>query len=229
MDEEGKESEELPFLNVDCIMEPPALSLLYFLTSFNVTNSQVLYRTPKSPHNLIVPLEEKGQFRSFFRTRVQDFLISLESPVIFLKEPLAKHRVHNLNHARFAEFNMLDVMGQYSLNFEFLEHVENKHPEWKELFEAQLSKATEKHAYTALRYAARFIVLEDVELAKKYLHLACALEPRCESSEHYKLVLTAIENWGNADFSKACHLVRAHSNLTSRSQSYDPPDPWRAL
>ena len=160
-----------------------------------------------------------GQFRSFFRTRVQDFLISLESPVIFLREALVKHRVHNLNHARLAEFNMLDVIGQYSLNFEFLEHVENKHPEWKEMFVAQLSKATGKHANTAMRYAARFILLEDVNLAKKYLHLACALEPSCKSSEHYELVLTAVESWGSANFSKACQLVRAQSNLTFRSQS----------
>ncbi len=227
--EEMKEIEELPFLSTDCVMDPPGLALLYLISSFNVTNSQVLYRTPKSPHNLIVPLDEEGQYRSFFRTRVQDFLIALESPVIFLREALVKHRVHSRNHARSAELNMLDVLGQYSLNFEFLEHVESKHPAWTTLFAEQLKKATLKHANTSLRYAARFVLLENIELATKYLHLACALDPDCGSSKHFNLVHDAVSSWGTSLFTDKCAYVKTEGNLTQRAQSYDPPDPWRPL
>ena len=223
------ETFEPPFLNCDCIMEPPGLSLLYMMTGFNATNSQVIYRTPKSPHNLVVPLYEEGQFRSFFRTRMQDFLISMDSPAIYLQQPLVKHRVHDRNHARFAELNMIDVMGQYSLNFEFLEQIAGQRPEWRSIFEEQLQRATKKHAMTALRYSGRFVLSEEIRLAKQYLSLSCALDPDCKLSEQYGAVTSAIDSFGTSQFENEKASLKLINNLIQRDQSYEPPSPWRPL
>jgi len=225
IDERSTNMAELPFLNRDCILDPPGLALLYMMTGLNPTNSQVLYRSSKSPHSVVVPLYEEGQFRTLFRTRVQDFLLALEHPVIFLADPLVQHRVHKKNHARFAEQHMLDVMGQYSLNFEFREHVEILKPEWLDRFDEQLALATEKHARTAVRYAARFLIAGDELLAARYLHLARSLDMSVSNDVEFEVVSNSL-TFGSKD---SLGEIEGIPNLIRRQQSYEPPEPWRPL
>ena len=99
----------MKFRNQSCILFPPGLSLLYMVASVNPTLSQVVYRVPRTPYDQRVPLSEEGPYREFFRARVNDFLLSLHNPVIYLDEPLIKHRIHNQMHTITAEKYMMNV------------------------------------------------------------------------------------------------------------------------
>jgi len=133
--ENGTSSTLKPFFNQSCILFPPGLSLLYMVASVNPTLSQVVYRVPRTPYDQRVPLSEEGPYREFFRARVNDFLLSLHNPVIYLNEPLVKHRVHNQMHTVTAEKYMMNIMGAYGLAFEFLDYVRIRAPEYLEKFE----------------------------------------------------------------------------------------------
>ena len=229
IDDQDKKTNEPPFFSENCIMHPPGLSLVYMMTALNSTNSQIVYRTTKSPHNTIVPLYEEGQFRSFFRTRVQDFLISLENPVAYIKDPLVRHRVHQQNHARFAEENLMDVMGQYGLNFEFIEHVSSRTPEYLSRFRSQLIKATEKHARTALRYSTRSIIKKDTTAARRYINLAFCLDPNLIADPIIPELNRAIDSVNSGTFDLAVSKLENKKGLVSRTVSYTPPDPWQKI
>ena len=220
---------EPPLLDRDCILDPPSLALLYMMTVFNSSNSQVFYRATQSPHNTVIPLYEEGQFRSFFRTRVQDFLLALEHPVIFLTDPLVKQRIHKNNHGRFAEQHLLDVMGQYALNFEFREHVEILKPGLLEVFDEQLILATKKHAGTAIRYAARFLIDGNQLLAERYLHLALSLDVGISDQDEFKLVKNFLDIENEIPLDEITKQLKNAPNLVQRQRSYEPPKPWRHL
>ena len=181
--ENGTSSTLKPFFNQSCILFPPGLSLLYMVASVNPTLSQVVYRVPRTPYDQRVPLSEEGPYREFFRARVNDFLLSLHNPVIYLNEPLVKHRVHNQMHTVTAEKYMMNIMGAYGLAFEFLDYVRIRAPEYLEKFEEQLPMAIKKHAFTALRYCTRFIIDKEPELAEKYLLLARSIDPSISRGE----------------------------------------------
>ena len=217
---------EAPFFNQDCILYPPGLSLLYLKATINPSMSQILYRVPRSPHNIRAPLYEDGPLRQFFRHRIYDFYISLENPIIYLKEPLLQHREHQENHARYAEENLLDVLGAYSLIFEFIEYVRVRKPSYLDLFEKQISSAIEKHAETALRYSARFIEKKNHDLAFRYAQLSLSIAPQLRHSKSYKEIFdylsAATEDKKNTEQLNITHLL-------TRTISYDPPDPFSPL
>ena len=102
--------------------------------------------------------------------------------MIYLNEPLVKHRVHNQMHTVTAEKYMMNIMGAYGLAFEFLDYVRIRAPEYLEKFEEQLPMAIKKHA-TALRYCTRFIIDKEPELAEKYLLLARSIDPSISRGE----------------------------------------------
>ena len=227
--ENGTISTSKPFFNKSCILYPPGLSLLYMVASVNPTSSQVVYRVPRTPYDQRAPLSEEGPYREFFRARVYDFLLSLHNPVIYLDEPLIKHRVHNQMHTVTAEKYMMNIMGAYGLAFEFLDYVRIRAPEYLEEFEEQLPMAIKKHAFTALRYCTRFIIDKEPELAEKYLFLARSIDPSISRGEVAKKLEGILnETDSRKKFSKL-EILKQTPDLISRTISYDPPAPFKAI
>lgn len=227
--ENGTSSTLKPFFNQSCILFPPGLSLLYMVASVNPTLSQVVYRVPRTPYDQRVPLSEEGPYREFFRARVNDFLLSLHNPVIYLNEPLVKHRIHNQMHTITAEKYMMNIMGAYGLAFEFLDYVRIRAPEYLEKFEEQLPIAIKKHAFTALRYCTRFIIDKETELAEKYLLLARSIDPSIRRGEVAKKLEEILnETDSRKKFSKL-EILKQTPDLISRTISYDPPAPFKAI
>ena len=227
--ENGTLSTLKPFFNQSCILFPPGLSLLYMVASVNPTLSQVVYRVPRTPYDQRVPLSEEGPYREFFRARVNDFLLSLHNPVIYLDEPLIKHRIHNQMHTITAEKYMMNIMGAYGLAFEFLDYVRIRAPEYLEKFEEQLPKAMKKHAFTALRYCTRFIIDKEPELAEKYLFLARSIDPSIGHNDVSKRLEEILNETDAQSISSKLEQLKRTPDLISRSISYDPPVPFQAI
>ena len=225
----GTSSTLKPFFNQSCILFPPGLSLLYMVASVNPTLSQVVYRVPRTPYDQRVPLSEEGPYREFFRARVNDFLLSLHNPVIYLNEPLVKHRVHNQMHTVTAEKYMMNIMGAYGLAFEFLDYVRIRAPEYLEKFEEQLPIAIKKHAFTALRYCTRFIIDKEPELAEKYLLLARSIDPSISRGEVAKKLEEILSETDSKKKISKLEILKQTPDLITRTISYDPPQPFKAI
>ena len=227
--ENGTSSTLKPFFNQSCILFPPGLSLLYMVASVNPTLSQVVYRVPRTPYDQRVPLSEEGPYREFFRARVNDFLLSLHNPVIYLNEPLVKHRVHNQMHTVTAEKYMMNIMGAYGLAFEFLDYVRIRAPEYLEKFEEQLPIAIKKHAFTALRYCTRFIIDKEPELAEQYLLLARSIDPSIRRGEVAKKLEEILSETDSKKKISKLEILKQTPDLITRTISYDPPQPFKAI
>lgn len=227
--ENGTSSTLKPFFNQSCILFPPGLSLLYMVASVNPTLSQVVYRVPRTPYDQRVPLSEEGPYREFFRARVNDFLLSLHNPVIYLNEPLVKHRVHNQMHTVTAEKYMMNIMGAYGLAFEFLDYVRIRAPEYLEKFEEQLPIAIKKHAFTALRYCTRFIIDKEPELAEQYLLLARSIDPSIRRGEVAKKLEEILSETDSKKKISKLEILKRTPDLITRTISYDPPQPFKAI
>ena len=227
--ENGTSSTLKPFFNQSCILFPPGLSLLYMVASVNPTLSQVVYRVPRTPYDQRVPLSEEGPYREFFRARVNDFLLSLHNPVIYLNEPLVKHRVHNQMHTVTAEKYMMNIMGAYGLAFEFLDYVRIRAPEYLEKFQEQLPIAIKKHAFTALRYCTRFIIDKEPELAEKYLLLARSIDPSISRGEVAKKLEEILSETDSKKKISKLEILKQTPDLITRTISYDPPQPFKAI
>ena len=227
--ENGTSSTLKPFFNQSCILFPPGLSLLYMVASVNPTLSQVVYRVPRTPYDQRVPLSEEGPYREFFRARVNDFLLSLHNPVIYLNEPLVKHRIHNQMHTITAEKYMMNIMGAYGLAFEFLDYVRIRAPEYLEKFEEQLPIAIKKHAFTALRYCTRFIIDKEPELAEKYLLLARSIDPSIRRGEVAKKLEEILSETDSKKKISKLEILKQTPDLITRTISYDPPQPFKAI
>ena len=227
--ENGTSSTLKPFFNQSCILFPPGLSLLYMVASVNPTLSQVVYRVPRTPYDQRVPLSEEGPYREFFRARVNDFLLSLHNPVIYLNEPLVKHRIHNQMHTITAEKYMMNIMGAYGLAFEFLDYVRIRAPEYLEKFEEQLPIAIKKHAFTALRYCTRFIIDKEPELAEKYLLLARSIDPSISRGEVAKKLEEILSETDSKKKISKLEILKQTPDLITRTISYDPPQPFKAI
>ena len=227
--ENGTSSTLKPFFNQSCILFPPGLSLLYMVASVNPTLSQVVYRVPRTPYDQRVPLSEEGPYREFFRARVNDFLLSLHNPVIYLNEPLVKHRIHNQMHTITAEKYMMNIMGAYGLAFEFLDYVRIRAPEYLEKFEEQLPMAIKKHAFTALRYCTRFIIDKEPELAEKYLLLARSIDPSISRGEVAKKLEEILSETDSKKKISKLEILKQTPDLITRTISYDPPQPFKAI
>ena len=227
--ENGTSSTLKPFFNQSCILFPPGLSLLYMVASVNPTLSQVVYRVPRTPYDQRVPLSEEGPYREFFRARVNDFLLSLHNPVIYLNEPLVKHRIHNQMHTITAEKYMMNIMGAYGLAFEFLDYVRIRAPEYLEKFEEQLPIAIKKHAFTALRYCTRFIIDKEPELAEQYLLLARSIDPSIRRGEVAKKLEEILSETDSKKKISKLEILKQTPDLITRTISYDPPRPFKAI
>ncbi len=221
--------EEPPFFNQSCVMYPPGLSLLFMTAAVNPTLSQIVYRVSRSPYNQRVPLTEEGPYREYFRARVNDFLLSLSNPTIYIKEPLVRHREHDQMHTMTAEKYMMNIMGAYGLAFEFMEYARIHAPQFSDEFKSRLPAAIEKHAFTALRYCARFILIGDFELAKKYFFLSQSLCPSV-INDAIAINISDIFDEKNQEVRKLkIDAIKNTTNLLRRTASYEPPEPYVTL
>ena len=113
--------------------------------------------------------------------------------------------------------------------FEFLDYVRIRAPEYLKKFEEQLPIAIKKHAFTALRYCTRFLSDNEPELAEQYLFLARSIDPSIKRHKVAKKLEEILNETDTCRKMTKLENLKQTPGLMSRSISYDPPAPFRAI
>ena len=215
IDEEGKKEEEPPFYNQSCVIPGPEQAAVYMMAAVNPSISQVMYRRK-------VTYGRRGASSlasRWYGTRLQDFRISCEFPIVYIKEPLLLHRVHSRSDSLFASSNLLEIVGPYLLVYQFADiastFVHSKVTE-------RLPQAVDKLATLSLRYSARALCLGDETNGFKYFHMAAALNVAIVNDE----IFFKLQEYWEADAGgkqRIVELLKSSANVIARNVSYDPP------
>jgi glycosyltransferase involved in cell wall biosynthesis len=215
MDEHGRTTEEPPFYNRSCVIPGPDQAAVYMVAAVNPCISQVMYRRAAT--------KGKGGSESpagrWYGTRLQDFRISCEYPMAYIKDPLLLHRVHSQSDAAQAAQNLIEIIGPFVLANEYSEIASQFN---LENVSRRLPEAVTKLAQLSLRYAVRALAQGDEVCAEKYWHLSFALAPPSPNDR----TAAALRDYMSADPQRKKEILQAltgAANVVTRSVSYDPP------
>lgn len=218
LDEAGNVSSEPPFYDQTCLIKGEEQAAVYMMAAVTPSISQVFYNHEKMmayslPHNFSV---------RWFGQRLMDFFLCLESPVVYIKEPLLLNRVHGGSDGMAIDANLVQGVGQYILALQFAE-IANHHGVPKPGM--RLNAAIEKVGRLCLRYCTNFLRQNNEPAALRYFHLAQAIFPGVVTEESFAL-LNAYWNTTPAEADARSRILAdlsARAELGTRNVSYAPP------
>ena len=219
MDGHGSLFEEPPFYNQSCVIPGPEQAAVYMMAAVNPSISQIMYSQIYSIG--ILPIE--NILSRWFGQRILDFGLCCEFSMVYLKEPLLYHRVHESSDSSGIASSLVEIFAQYILPHQFCEIAAGKGNMSKTL--ERLPQALEKLGSLCLRYCVRALGMRDERCAFRYFHLAAAILPEIVNDPVYM----KLQTYWAADVSEKSRIVEsleAIDNLTTRSISYDPPPGW---
>jgi glycosyltransferase involved in cell wall biosynthesis len=216
MDESGIITEEAPFYNRSCLIPGDEQAAVYMMAAVNPSISQVMYRRLMSSGKS----SPGGIATRWYGTRLKDFNMCCEFPMIYLDEPLLLHRVHSLSDSFRAAESMMEIIGPYLLLHQFAEIALQR--DLKKVAE-RLPMAIEKLGKLSMRYCARAICAGNAQVAKKYYYLALSIEPELSADENFGKIRDFLEN-STAAKSELAAMIRKEADLICRRISYDPPE-----
>lgn len=214
IDETGNITTEPPFYDQTCLIPGEEQAAVYMMAAVNPSISQVLYNHPKMltytlPNSLTV---------RWFGQRLMDFFFCLESPIVYIKEPLLLNRVHGQSDGAAIDSSLVQGVGQYMLALQFAETA-SQYGLQKPA--ARLGAAIEKVSRLCLRYCTTFLLRNDETTALRYLHLAQALWPEVAAEDN---CLTLKKYWSTATQERQRILAELSAQAeTTRKVSYPPP------
>lgn len=215
LDEHGARVEEAPFYNQTCKIPGAAQAAVYMMAAVNPAVSQIMYRKMMTHEKTVIG----GLASRYYGTRIMDFNITCEHPIIYISTPMMLHRLHLGNDSFRAADNMMEVIGPYVLNLQFSDMAAAYgHQGVVERFPASVDKV----ARLALRYSVRALIAGSERNAFKYFHLSAALFPEISEDEIFMKLAT----YWLADAEEKARLIDrlvSESNLVTRTISYDPP------
>ncbi len=214
LDEKGIETEEAPFYDNNYKLYPPSQIGVYFMSPINPSITQVFYRST----SILKPGHTNTLNDLYFGHRFVDFKLCLDMPVIYLREALIAHRIHGVSQSQEATENLIQIIGQYLLNFQLKEM--SKSFEF-DIVDEKFEKSIKKIAATSLKYSVMALANGHQSLATRYWHLALAIEPKIESSELARKLSQAIKT-GERALIKDLETSEA-DNLRIKSYKPDPP------
>jgi len=214
IDDAGKPTSEPPFYDQTCLIEGEEQAAVYMMAAINPSISQVLYN-----HEILMrQTVANGVTVRWFGQRLIDFLLCLESSVVYIKDPLLLNRVHGQSDGAAIDVSLIQGIGQYMLALQFAEFAAH-HGLTKPA--ARLGTAIEKVGRLCLRYCATFLLRNDEITALRYLHLAQALFPEIANEES---CIALKKYWeGDADARRRILDRLATQAETTRKVSYAPP------
>jgi glycosyltransferase involved in cell wall biosynthesis len=215
LDEHGKRVDEAPFYNQTCKIPGAAQAAVYMLAAVNPAVSQIMYRKMVVHGKTVVG----GLAARYYGTRIMDFNICCDHPIIYISTPQMLHRLHLSNDSFRAADNMMEVIGPYVLNLQFVD-MAAAHGHQNVI--DRLPASVEKVARLGLRYSVRALIAGSERNAFKYFHLSAALLPEIAEDAIFMQLATY---WG-ADSEEKKRLLKgfiAESNLVTRTVSYEPP------
>jgi glycosyltransferase involved in cell wall biosynthesis len=215
IDEKGRRTEEPPFYNRSCVIPGPEQAAVYMMAAVNPSVSQIMYRKMMTHGKAATG----GIAARWYGTRILDFNMCCEFSMLYIKEPLLLHRLHFGNDSFKAAENLMEVIGPYVLQHQFVEiAAQYDLPQVVE----RLPKSLNKLAHLCLRYCLRSLAAGQVPCARRYFHLALAVMPEITEDPIFKL----LEEYWSSDpprKSEILDLLKGKGNVITRSVSYDPP------
>jgi glycosyltransferase involved in cell wall biosynthesis len=215
IDERGQRTEEPPFYNQTCMIPGPAQAAVYMMASVNPSISQIMYRVRMTDGKRAVG----GMAGHWYGTRILDFNMCCEFPMVYIKEPLLMHRLHSRNASSHVAENLMEVIGPYVLQHQFADIAS--------LYDLanvvdRLPNSLEKLSKQCLRYCVRSLSAKDEKSALRYFHLAVAIMPEVREDSIFKKLS---KYWGSDDVEKLgiVESLESTDNLTTRTISYEPP------
>jgi len=170
LDKDSNRTEEVPFYDGCYKLIPPSQNGVYMMAAINPSITQICYRTDQARKRSAM-----GEFGSqFYGTRIMDFRLCMDFPVIYVDAPLVGHRIHGENQSLVADKNLMEILGPYILNLQFKEM--GRISGYKNI-EDKFNKSIPKLSKLALRYSLRAAKRGDIELGLQYWHLSQALYP----------------------------------------------------
>ncbi len=216
IDEDNNYTKEAPFYNESCLITGPEQAAVYMMAAVNPSISQVMYVKHKtigkapSGNNL-----GAGQYAS----RILDFNICTEFPIVYIKEPLVLHRLHSKNDSLRAAGNLMEVIGPYVLNQQFalIASINDM-----QKVTDRLPSSLEKLSHLCLRYCIRALLSKNATEAHRYFHLSIAISPTIIEDEQFKKLDSY---WtSNEDIKKKIiDTLTLTDNFITRTISYKPP------
>ncbi len=215
IDEHGRRTEEPSFYNRSCIIPGEQQAAVYMMAGVNPSVSQIMYRS-----DIVGGRTATGALVArYYGTRILDFNISVDYDVAYIKEPLLLHRIHSQSDTNQADASLLPVLGLYVLNHQFADIASVRN---LTKVTDRLPKSLEKLARLGIRYSVRSLLANDESVAKRYFHLALAIDSQLVDDA---TALKLQEYWTAGPEAKSEILDRFKNteNLAARSVSYDPP------
>jgi glycosyltransferase involved in cell wall biosynthesis len=220
IDEHGNITKEPPFYDQSCLIPGSAQAAVYMMTPLVPCISQVLYRA--SEYWKVVGVSGSQWWDAWMR----DFVLCARNDMCYIKEALLLHRVHSASDGASIDANLIQGFGQYVMALRFAQIANDcmMPPE----VPARLPAAIAKLGRLCLRYALRFLLKDEESIARRYFHLAQAIDldithnPTFLQLEHYWQANTA-------ERSTILSELRAMPNQESRAISYVPPPSFQTL
>lgn len=219
IDSHGLPSEEPPFYSQSCVIPGAEQAAVYMMAAVNPSISQIMY----SQINSMGILPTENMLSRWFGQRILDFGLCCEFSMVYLKEPLLYHRVHESSDSSGIASSLVEIFAQYILPHQFSEMACAKSNMGKAI--ERLPQALEKLGSLCLRYCVRALGMRDERCAFRYFHLAAAILPEIINDPVY----LKLQGYWPADASEKSRIVaslEAIENLTTRNLSYDPPPGW---
>lgn len=208
--------DEPPFYNETCLIPGPEQAAVYMMGAVNPSVSQIMYNKKLTYEKTATG----GIAGRWYGTRLLDFNMVCDYPMVYIKEPLMLHRLHLQNDSFNAADNLMEVIGPFVLQHQFAETASIfGHKKAAD----RLPKSLMKLSMLCLRYCVRALIKRDDYGATRYFHLAAAIVPDCMEEEIFK----KIEGYWTADEEGKAQIVadlESTDNLKTRTVSYDPPD-----
>jgi hypothetical protein len=219
MDSLGNRQEEEPFYDGSYKLFPPSQAGVYVMAAVNPSISQIMYKG-----DCTIGRGAAGSFASqYYGARIMDFRISLEFPIIYLKDALVGHRIHGENQSLEADKYLMEVIGPYVLNLQFKEMAR---PYKFDVIEKKFALSIEKLSHLSLRYSARSAMNGNHDLAKKYFYLSAAIFPSIEKDQEF----LELENFFRNNNKESLEKFSFNKSLEfGRKISYRPDVPYKAI
>lgn len=215
IDAKGRVKNDPPFYNRSCLVPGVAQAAVYMMAAVNPSVSQVMYNRV-----MTYGKSSGGIATRWYGPRLLDFKICCNHDMVYLHESLMNHRLHTMNDSYRAADSLMEVIGPYVLQHQFAE-IAKQLDNMGDVC-ARLPRSLEKLARLCLRYSLRALMAEDPKSALRYFHLSVAIAPVVSSDSTYK----HLARYWTADTAECKEIIerlRATSNLTTRTISYDPP------
>jgi glycosyltransferase involved in cell wall biosynthesis len=215
IDENGHVIEEPPFYNQSCVIPGAEQAAVYMMATVNPSISQIMYYGLKTIGKRAVG----GIAQNWYGTRIMDFNMCCQYPMIYIKESLLLHRIHSENDSVRAVKNLIDIMGPFVLQHQFAElgAIQNL----TKVVE-RLPASLDKLGKLCMRYCVRSLCEDQERRALRYFHLAMAITPEISEDPTFQK-LTGYWSSGAREKTQILEALRSIANLTTRSVSYDPP------